>query len=84
MSASWSMKSKKGSRYRSASAGPSRRSWRELGKAPDGDMFLDADSGNDQPVHVEYEHALSGPQAFDLRAGAAAHGTIRSCPADGS
>ena len=27
-----------------------------VGPAPDGDMFLDADSGNDQPVHVEFEH----------------------------
>ena len=40
-----------------------------VGDAPDGDMFLDADSGNSQPLHVEFEHALAGLQTFDLRAG---------------
>ena len=33
-----------------------------IGPAPDGDMFMDADSGNAEPVTVEYEHALAGPQ----------------------
>ena len=40
-----------------------------LGPAPDGDMFLDADSSNVDPVAVEYEHALSGPQAVSLQPG---------------
>ena len=40
-----------------------------LGPAPDGDMFLDADSSNAEPVTVEYEHALSGPQTVQLQAG---------------
>ena len=40
-----------------------------VGAAPDGDMFLDADSANAEPVTVEYEHALSGPQRIELRAG---------------
>ena len=40
-----------------------------LGPAPDGDMFLDADSANVEPVGVEYEHALSGPQAVSLQPG---------------
>ena len=40
-----------------------------VGDAPDGDVFLDADGSNGQPVHVEFEHALSGPQEFDLRGG---------------
>ena len=31
-----------------------------VGDAPDGDMFMDADSGNVESVMVEYEHALSG------------------------
>ena len=34
-----------------------------VGDAPDGDMFLDADGGNVEPVMVEYEHALSGLQS---------------------
>ena len=40
-----------------------------VGDAPDGDMFLDADGGNVEPVMVEYEHALSGPQRVSLQAG---------------
>ena len=40
-----------------------------IGPAPDGDMFLDADSGNVEPVTVEFEHALSGPQTVILNAG---------------
>ena len=40
-----------------------------VGDAPDGDMFLDADSGNVEPVAVEYEHALSGPQRVSLQPG---------------
>ena len=40
-----------------------------IGDAPDGDMFMDAASANTQPVRVEFEHALSGPQAFDLQPG---------------
>ena len=39
------------------------------GPAPDGDMFLDADSGNVEPVTIEYEHALSGPQKVQLQGG---------------
>ena len=39
------------------------------GPAPDADMFLDADSSNTEPVTVEYEHALSGPQTVQLQAG---------------
>ena len=31
-----------------------------VGDAPDGDMFMDADSANVENVMVEYEHALSG------------------------
>ena len=33
-----------------------------IGDAPDGDLFLDADTGNVEQVEVQYEHALSGPQ----------------------
>ena len=33
-----------------------------VGDAPDGDMFMDADSSNVENVTVEYEHALSGFQ----------------------
>ena len=40
-----------------------------VGPAPDGDLFLDADSSNVQPVTVEYEHALSGPQRVSLGPG---------------
>ena len=40
-----------------------------LGPAPDGDMFLDADSGNVEAVTVDYEHALSGPQKVVLQPG---------------
>ena len=40
-----------------------------IGDAPDGDMFLDAAGANTQPVHVEFEHALSGPQTFNLQPG---------------
>ena len=37
--------------------------------APDGDMFLDADGGNVEPVTVEYEHALSGAVTVALQPG---------------
>ena len=40
-----------------------------VGDAPDGDMFLDADSGNVESVTVDYEHALSGPQKVSLQPG---------------
>ena len=40
-----------------------------VGDAPDGDMFMDADSGNVEAVTVEYEHALSGQQRVSLQAG---------------
>ena len=40
-----------------------------VGPAPDGEMFMDANGGNVQPVTVEYEHALSGPQTVVLQAG---------------
>ena len=40
-----------------------------VGDAPDGDMFMDADSGNVEPVMVEYEHALSGFQRVPLQPG---------------
>ena len=40
-----------------------------LGPAPDGDMFLDADSGNVEAVMVEYEHALSGHVTVSLQPG---------------
>ena len=40
-----------------------------IGPAPDGDMFMHADSGNANPVTVEYEHALAGPQVKVLGAG---------------
>ena len=40
-----------------------------VGPAPDTDMSIDADSSNAEPITVEYEHALAGPQAKVLRAG---------------
>ena len=40
-----------------------------VGDAPDGDMFMDADSGNVEPVTVEYEHALSGHVSVSLLPG---------------
>ena len=40
-----------------------------IGPAPDGDMFMYADSGNANPVTVEYEHALAGPQTKVLGPG---------------
>ena len=40
-----------------------------VGDAPDGDLFLDGDSSNVEPIKVEYEHALSGPQESFLAAG---------------
>ena len=40
-----------------------------VGPAPDSDMFMDADPGNAEPVTVEYEHALAGPQKKVLRPG---------------
>ena len=40
-----------------------------VGPAPDTEMFMDANGGNVQPITVEYEHALSGPQTVVLQAG---------------
>ena len=40
-----------------------------IGDAPDADMYLDADGGNVEPITVEYENALAGPQKIDLLAG---------------
>ena len=40
-----------------------------IGPAPDGDMFMDANSSNAEVVTVEYKHALAGPQKKQLRAG---------------
>ena len=40
-----------------------------VGDAPDGDMFLDADSSNVESVTVAYEHALSGSQRVSLLPG---------------
>ena len=40
-----------------------------VGPAPGGDMYLDADASNAEPVTVEYEHALSGPQKQVLQPG---------------
>ena len=40
-----------------------------VGDAPDGDMFMDADSGNVEIVRVEYEHALSGLLKLSLLPG---------------
>ena len=40
-----------------------------VGDAPDGDMFMDADSSNVEAVTVEYEHALSGLQRVSLLPG---------------
>ena len=36
---------------------------------PDVDMFATAGSRNKEPVTIEYQHALGGPQKVDLRAG---------------
>ena len=38
-----------------------------VGPAPDSDIKMIAGSGNVEPVTVEYEHALSGPQKVTLR-----------------
>ena len=40
-----------------------------VGPAPDGDMFMDAAVANVEPVTVEYEHALAGPQKVELAPG---------------
>ena len=40
-----------------------------VGDAPDSDMFMDAAPDNAEPVTVEYEHALAGPQSVTLRPG---------------
>ena len=40
-----------------------------VGPAPDGDMFMDADSGNVEAINVEYEHVLSGLQNVSLQPG---------------
>ena len=40
-----------------------------IGPAPDGDLFLDGDSSNIEPITVEFEHALSGPQKVPLGPG---------------
>ena len=46
-----------------------KRLMQRVGPAPDGDMFIDATAGNTQPVVVDFEHALSGPQHFVLAPG---------------
>ena len=40
-----------------------------IGPAPEGDMFLDADTSNVEPVAIEYEHALAGPLVVSLAPG---------------
>ena len=40
-----------------------------IGPAPDSDMFMDASAGNVDPVKVDFEHALSGPQRLHLDLG---------------
>ena len=40
-----------------------------VGPAPDSDIKMIAGSGNVEPVTVEYEHALAGPQKVVLRPG---------------
>ena len=40
-----------------------------VGSAPDGDMFMDADSSNVEAVMVEYEHALDGMKRVTLLPG---------------
>ena len=40
-----------------------------VGPAPDSAMFMDAAADNAEPVTVEYEHALAGPQKKVLRPG---------------
>ena len=40
-----------------------------VGPAPDGEVWMDANGGNVQPVTVEYDHALSGRQTILLQAG---------------
>ena len=40
-----------------------------VGPAPDSNMFMDADAGNSEPITVEYDHALGGPQKVALRPG---------------
>ena len=49
--------------------GKTRAFMERVGPAPDGDLFLDADSSNVEPVTVEFEHALSGPQKVSLGPG---------------
>ena len=40
-----------------------------VGDAPDGDLFLDGDSSNIEPITVEFKHALSGPQKVQIGPG---------------
>ena len=40
-----------------------------VGPAPDSDIKMIAGSGNVEPVTVEYEHALAGPQKVTLQPG---------------
>ena len=40
-----------------------------VGPAPDSDIHMMAGRGNVEPVTVEYEHALAGPQKVTLRPG---------------
>ena len=49
--------------------GTMRAFMQRVGPAPDGSMFIDATAGNKQPVVVDFEHALSGPQHFVLAPG---------------
>ena len=44
-----------------------------VGPAPNGDMYIDATAGNKQPVVIDFEHALSGPQHFRAGSWAASH-----------
>ena len=40
-----------------------------VGPAPDSDIFMDADQWNEDPVTVEYEHALAGKEKIFLAPG---------------
>ena len=61
---------KVGSSPSSSASGERLKAFMErVGPAPDGDLFLDADTGNVEPITVEYEHALSGLQKVPLAPG---------------
>ena len=40
-----------------------------VGDAPDTPVWLITGGDNREPVHVEFEHALAGPQAMDIHPG---------------